>query len=38
VKDEVRCKERDEIEFKGLHYPVRAYEVMEDAAAGSSEA
>ena len=33
VKDEIRCKEHGEIEFKGLHYPVRVYEVMEDSAA-----
>jgi class 3 adenylate cyclase len=31
VRDEIGCEERGEIEFKGLHYPVRVYEVMEDA-------
>lgn len=32
VKDEVPCKERGEMEAKGLHYPVRVYEVVEEAA------
>ncbi len=31
VKDEIPCKERGEIEVKGLHYAVRAYEVAEEA-------
>ncbi len=31
VNDEIACKERGEIEVKGLHYPVRVYEVMETA-------
>ena len=29
------CKERGEIEVKGLHYPVRVYEVMEAASPAS---
>ena len=36
VKDEIPCDERGEIEFKGLHYPVRTYEVLEERAAGST--
>jgi adenylate cyclase len=28
VKDEIPCDERGEIEVKGLHYPVRIYEVV----------
>jgi class 3 adenylate cyclase len=31
VKDRVPCTERGEIEVKGLHYPVRIYEVVNDA-------
>jgi class 3 adenylate cyclase len=30
VKDDIPCEPRGEIEVKGLHYPVRVYEVMED--------
>jgi class 3 adenylate cyclase len=32
IKHEISCKERGEIEVKGLHYPVRVYEVLEEAA------
>jgi len=31
VKHEIPCKERGEIEVKGLHYAVRVYEVLEEA-------
>jgi class 3 adenylate cyclase len=31
VKEEIPCEERGEIEVKGLHYPVRVYEVSEEA-------
>jgi len=31
VKDEIPCEEHREIEVKGLHYPVRVYEVVEEA-------
>ena len=31
VKDEIPCVERGEIEVKGLHYPVRVYEVASAA-------
>ena len=31
VRDEIPCKERGEIEAKGLHYPVRVYEVVGEA-------
>jgi class 3 adenylate cyclase len=30
VKDEIACEEHGEIEVKGLHYPVRVYEVVEE--------
>ena len=33
VNDEIPCEERGEIEFKGLHYLVRIYEVVEEAGA-----
>ena len=33
VNDEVRCEERGEIQVKGLHYPVRVYEVLDESAA-----
>jgi hypothetical protein len=36
VKDKIPCEERGEIDFKGLHYPVRTYEVLEERAAGST--
>ena len=29
VKDQIHCQERGEIEAKGLHYPLRVYEVAE---------
>jgi len=29
VKDEIPCKEHGEIEVKGIHYPVRVYEVLD---------
>jgi class 3 adenylate cyclase len=29
VKDEITCTEHGEIEVKGIHYPARAYEVLE---------
>ena len=32
------CEERGEIEVKGLHYPVRAYEMVEEASRGCSDA
>lgn len=38
VKDEIPCEERGEIEVKGLHYPVRVYEVVEEASLGSGDA
>jgi len=28
VKDQISCEERGEIDVKGLHYPVRVYEVL----------
>ncbi len=31
VKDQILCKERGEIHVKGLHYPVRVYEVSSEA-------
>jgi class 3 adenylate cyclase len=34
VKDQIPCKERGEIEVKGLHYPVRVYEVVAEASHG----
>ena len=34
VNDEIACKERGEIEVKGLHYPVRIYEVVAEASRG----
>ncbi len=34
VKDEIPCEERGEIEVKGLHYPVRVYEVVTEASHG----
>ena len=34
VKDQVSCRERGEIEVKGLHYPVRIYEVVAEASRG----
>ena len=30
VKHEISCQERGEIQVKGLHYPVRIYEVEEE--------
>ena len=38
VKDEIPCEEQGEIEVKGLHYPVRVYEVAEDASPGAGDA
>jgi class 3 adenylate cyclase len=38
IHDEIPCKERGEIEVKGLHYPVRVYEVAESASPVSAEA
>lgn len=37
VKDEIPCEERGEVKVKGLHYPVRVYEVVEAATPRSSE-
>lgn len=34
VKDELPCTERGRIEVKGIHYPVRIYEVEEPAGTG----
>ncbi len=31
VKDQIPCEKRGEIEVKRLHYPVRVYEVVEEA-------
>jgi adenylate cyclase len=31
VKDEIPCKERGEIDVRGIHYPVQIYEVLESA-------
>ncbi len=31
VKDQIPCEQRGEIEVKGLHYPVRVYEVVAEA-------
>ncbi len=38
VHDEIACKVRGEIEVKGLHYPVRVYEVTEVASPASGDA
>jgi len=38
VKDQIPCKQRGEIEVKGLHYSVRIYEVVEEASLGCSDA
>ncbi len=35
IHDEIACKERGEIEVKGLHYPVRVYEVAEEVSPGA---
>jgi adenylate cyclase len=37
VKDRIACKERGEIQVKGLHYPVRVYEVRFKASRESNE-
>jgi adenylate cyclase len=37
VKDQIPCKERGEIHVKGLHYPVRVYEVLWEESPESSE-
>jgi adenylate cyclase len=37
VKNQIPCKERGEIHVKGLHYPVRAYEVLWEASGESCE-
>ena len=34
VRDKIPCEEHGEIEVKGLHYPVRVYEVVAEAARG----
>ena len=36
VKDQIPCKERGEIEVKGLHYPVRVYRVAEASHGGDA--
>jgi class 3 adenylate cyclase len=38
VKDEIACQDRGEIEVKGIHYPVRVYEVVEDASSDAGDA
>jgi class 3 adenylate cyclase len=38
VKDEIACVDKGESEVKGLHYPVRVYEVAEEASHGSGDA
>jgi class 3 adenylate cyclase len=35
VHDEIPCKERGEIEVKGLHYPIKVYEVTDTTVAAS---
>ena len=37
VKDEIACEEHGEIEVKGLHYPVRVYEVVEEASSDAGD-
>lgn len=37
VQGEIPCKERGEIEVKGLHDPVRVYEVVEEASPGAGD-
>jgi class 3 adenylate cyclase len=38
VKDEIPCEERGEIQVKGVHYPVRVYEVAEELSAAKLDA
>jgi hypothetical protein len=38
VHDEIPCKARGEIEVKGLHYPIKVYEVTDTIAAAAVEA
>ena len=38
VKDQIPCTERGEIEVKGLHYPVRIYEVVAEASSDTAGA
>ena len=38
VKEQIPCQERGEIAVKGLHYPVRVYEVAEEVSPGTGNA